>query len=477
MSQDNQHSLLKLIGRFLKIGCIGFGGGTALIPVIGKELVGTHPKITQQELDKQVIVASITPGALPVEVACGIGKSAYGMEGMLTAAFAMALPGVLMTVLFLSFLSVAGQGVLSFVSYIAVGVTLFILLVITQYIIGVIRKIPSKRKGIAVGMVAVVFLLNGGKQISPLFGISTLEILCIAFFVLCYTEGNVWTWRTIPAVIISGIFLLVLGNISVFSERYVAWAVEILMLVLAVKGLVHSVYVTRSIKVHKKDLDGFVKEMLCWVVVLVLLCIPAVLIIHNIISYLGAGFFSSVISFGGGDAYLTVADALFVDSGWISKEIFYNHIIPIVNASPGSVLCETLSAVGYQLGYQFRGSIWDGYFVAMAGFAVSVTASCVIFLSIQRIYEKFEVLHIFQVLRRWMGTIIGGLLISVGVSLLKNNLSVLQKVGIGQLPAIGVCVAIYLLNLLLSIKFKWNSMVLLVLSGLLSLGICLLGSM
>lgn len=38
------------------------------------------------------------------------------------------------------------------------------------------------------------------------------------------------------------------------------------------------------------------------------------------ISFLLRGLLSAVMSFGGGDAYLTVADGMFVDSGMVTKE-------------------------------------------------------------------------------------------------------------------------------------------------------------
>lgn len=65
-----------------KIGCIGFGGGSALIPVIEEEIVKKQKLDTRENLDKDIIVASITPGALPVEIAASVGKRNFGRAGM-----------------------------------------------------------------------------------------------------------------------------------------------------------------------------------------------------------------------------------------------------------------------------------------------------------------------------------------------------------------------------------------------------------
>ena len=63
----------------LKIGFIGFGGGSALIPVIEDEVVEKDKIVSEEEFNDDVMIASITPGALPVEVATGIGRQASGL--------------------------------------------------------------------------------------------------------------------------------------------------------------------------------------------------------------------------------------------------------------------------------------------------------------------------------------------------------------------------------------------------------------
>lgn len=52
---------LKLMASIFKIGVVGFGGGTALIPVIEREVVEDQKIVEKSEYDKDVIVASITP--------------------------------------------------------------------------------------------------------------------------------------------------------------------------------------------------------------------------------------------------------------------------------------------------------------------------------------------------------------------------------------------------------------------------------
>ena len=75
----------KKFRRFLQsmfyIGCIGFGGGSALIPIIEQEIAEKQGLDAKQNIDKDVVVASITPGALPVEIAASIGRRGFGRKG------------------------------------------------------------------------------------------------------------------------------------------------------------------------------------------------------------------------------------------------------------------------------------------------------------------------------------------------------------------------------------------------------------
>ena len=73
--------LIQMTVSMLKIGLIGFGGGNALIPVIQKEIVEEKGLITREEYEKDIVAAALTPGALPVEIAAGVGKNVAGKKG------------------------------------------------------------------------------------------------------------------------------------------------------------------------------------------------------------------------------------------------------------------------------------------------------------------------------------------------------------------------------------------------------------
>ena len=114
------------IESMIKVGVIGFGGGNALIPVLEQEVVNEKKLVSKDEYDKSVIAATLTPGALPVEIASGIGLHVGGIGGMLAGGVLMALPGVVFTVLYLMLLSGADSNILQQIQYASIGITAFI---------------------------------------------------------------------------------------------------------------------------------------------------------------------------------------------------------------------------------------------------------------------------------------------------------------------------------------------------------------
>src|SRR5699024_2057272 len=134
------NKFISMITTMLKIGFIGFGGGTALIPVIEEEIVEKNKVVTEEQVNNEVMIASITPGALPVEIASGIGYQTDGNRGMMAAASAMAFPGAFLTVLFLVLFSSAGASVKTQISYLAVGISAYIILTLIKYCTGTLQQ-------------------------------------------------------------------------------------------------------------------------------------------------------------------------------------------------------------------------------------------------------------------------------------------------------------------------------------------------
>ena len=118
-------------------------------------------------------------------------------------------------------------------------------------------------------------------------------------------------------------------------------------------------------------------------------------------------------SFGGGDAYLTIADGLFVDGGFISSDLFYGNIVPIVNVLPGSILAKTLSSIGFFSVYSQGANVVSSLFMFLCGYSVCIGSSCLVFSIALAIYKKFSNLNIFGLVSEFLKLLISALLLNI----------------------------------------------------------------
>ena len=211
---------------------------------------------------------------------------------------------------------------------------------------------------------------------------------------------------------------------------------------------------------HRKvNSKPFVKEMLVWILFLTAITIPAVFITKDVLIYQIRGLASSVISFGGGDAYLSVADGMFVSTGMIKESEFYGQLVSIVNVLPGSILCKTLAGVGYYMGYDINSSIIEGYLVALAGFGCSVAASGGVFCIIYYIYDSFEKLSVFRMISRWIRPIIAGLLLNVMLTMIYQNMQTGAGLDMNTAVVLLITAVIFIADMwLLNVKKKSNGL-------------------
>lgn len=408
----------------LKIGSIGFGGGTALIPVIETEIVKRSGAVTEEEFNRDVMIASITPGALPVEIAAGIGLETGKSRGMIAASTAMAFPGAALTLLLLVLFSGMNDYLRTQIGFISAGISVFIMIVLTKYVAETVKLADSRReKALSLLIILAVFALSGEKNLyslfglsmTPVFSISAVQILAAAFFVILFSRGQLRCWRrTLPAFALSLCYFLSAGRSHLIPASLTP-AFLCLMLLLSAVGLIQSISGTGRRK--RLPLKQLAASLGCWLLFVLVLSFPALLLTRQTVSLLGTGFLSSILSFGGGDAYLSIAHGLFVDADLISSGDFYGNIVTVANALPGSILCKVLTGIGYTLGYRMNQSVAEGICMAISCFACSVASSGVIYTLVWAIYEKYENLQVFRLLRRLIRPIISGLLLNVALSL------------------------------------------------------------
>lgn len=464
----------------LRIGCIGFGGGSALIPVMHEEVVERHPLVTEEEFNKDVVVASITPGALPVEIAAGIGRNVAGTPGMVLASCCIALPGVLMTVLVSAFLAMFGSAVTRQINFLAIGVSSYIIYVLFCYVrateqeaAAAGRRIPCILTSLAVALLTCGGNLSDALYLdrTPLFSISTANVMAVAFFLIFFLRGSCHKGNVIPAFAIAIVYVLCVGKRHLIPVMPFKYLLQLTMTALAVWGL------AAEFRKERFAAAGTVKPTLkesgVWLVFLAALALPAIFLYEDgIWVYIGKGCLSTLISFGGGDAYLAVAAGMFVSAGIISRADFYNKVVATANAFPGSILCKVLSGVGYFAGYRATGSIAVGLLTALAGFAASVATSGFTFSIVACVYERFEKIQLFHIIREVIRPIISGLLITVAISFFSECMEVGSAARWPDLCAPLLCLLLAGGSALFAKKFGHRPLWMVILCALVSILAC-----
>ena len=98
MNQERPYSLVQLIGYFLKLGTIGFGGPVALVGYMYQDLVESRHWISEAEYKDGLTLAQLMPGPLAAQLAMYLGYVDYRIVGATLAGIAFVLPSFAMVV-------------------------------------------------------------------------------------------------------------------------------------------------------------------------------------------------------------------------------------------------------------------------------------------------------------------------------------------------------------------------------------------
>ena len=77
--------LLELYWTYLKIGCVNFGGGYAMLPLLERELATKKGWVTLDELRDYFAIGQCTPGVIALNVSTFVGTKRKGVAGAIAA--------------------------------------------------------------------------------------------------------------------------------------------------------------------------------------------------------------------------------------------------------------------------------------------------------------------------------------------------------------------------------------------------------
>ena len=131
---------------------------------------------------------------------------------------------------------------------------------------------------------------------------------------------------------------------------------------------------------------------------------------------LGLVALSTVTSFGGGEAYVAVADGFFVAGGHVEPDVFYNLLVPVANALPGPILIKLASAVGFASAA--TSGTATAWLVGSAAGLVAISTGASVALLVLGAYDRVSHSPVVRDLGAVLLPIIGGLLVSTSISML-----------------------------------------------------------
>ncbi len=387
-----------------KVGIIGFGGGSALIPVMERELVNDRGGLDERAFVQDTVIANITPGALPVKLAALAGVRLGGAWLGAASAFAVALPGSALTVALLAFFTTLGPGGIRMVEGLSLGVTAFILYLLGHYAAKVLR--PSGRWSPSGVVIAVaVFALTGlgvtARLINELTGAALLEPPTLSALAVILLALAIVAVATLVQRLRSGPNQLAEDGGSSGPGMRRAARGSVGLAVIAVVGTV----------------------------VGVLLLPPG--------GFMGLVALSTVSSFGGGEAYVAVADGFFVAPGIVDADAFYGQVVPVANALPGPILVKIAAGMAFSVGSEWGGPVL-GVAAAVVATVVSVASCAAIAVSVLGIYDAARRSRFVRNVAAVILPVVCGLLASTAVAMLHASAGIADRT---DLPATAVVIS------------------------------------
>ena len=150
------NDLLDLYWTFVKIGCVTFGGGYAMLPILERELAEKRHWTTMDELRDYFSIGQCTPGIIALNVSTFIGEKRHGVKGALAATVGFLTAPVLLILLIAMFLTNFAQ--LEIIQHAFAGIRVCVCVLIVQAVLRLWKKSVVDAPSLVIYL--AVFLLN-----------------------------------------------------------------------------------------------------------------------------------------------------------------------------------------------------------------------------------------------------------------------------------------------------------------------------
>ena len=157
------NQLWELYWTFVKIGCVTFGGGYAMLPILERELVDKRQWTTMDDLRDYFSIGQCTPGVIAMNVSTFIGEKRGGVKGA-AAASAGFLTGPLLIILIIA-MFLQNFAALPLVQHAFAGIRVCVCVLILQAVLRLWKK--SVVDPFTLGLYIAVFALNALSGLLP----------------------------------------------------------------------------------------------------------------------------------------------------------------------------------------------------------------------------------------------------------------------------------------------------------------------
>ena len=157
------NGLLELYTTFVRIGCVTFGGGYAMLPILERELVDKRGWTTMDDLRDYFSIGQCTPGIIALNVSTFIGEKRGGVKGAAAATVGFLTGPILIILAIAMFLTNFAQ--LEPIQHAFAGIRVCVCVLILQAVLRLWKK--SVVDPFTLALYLIVFVLNAFSGVLP----------------------------------------------------------------------------------------------------------------------------------------------------------------------------------------------------------------------------------------------------------------------------------------------------------------------
>lgn len=398
-----------------------------------------------------------------------------GWGGALAGAFSVMLPGVLCTVALMALLSLLGESAIQYIEYGSVGITAYIVFLLVSFI-GKVISTGDKRINLLICTAA--FAVTGGKEVRQIIAgilerqataavldISTISLMILSFFLiflisLTKEKALLWSGCLLAAVYCFASGKWAAANLPAGFSAVTAiiLVIQLLTVLLMGRGKMGKRMNLTIPPIAVATVAAFV------LVIAVSFAAGALAVGWESVGFLSNVGVSTLTSFGGGEAYVSVADGIFVQAGFADSDVFYSRLIPVANALPGPILVKLASGIAYLYGGGLSGIV-----LALCTACVASSVCSLIAVFLYAIYDSVKEFKIILSLKSYILPVICGMLISTSLSMFAEAMHVMGERAIPGPLGIIMLVAGVAVLFLISRKRHINDPILLISAAAISI--------